>query len=72
MSGVGDVLLPLRGSDDEPAPRPLLRIVCSWCGLVMREGEPGAETSHGMCPECLARMRARTAAARVVVSGRQR
>lgn len=37
--------------------RPLLvsefRLVCGWCGQVMRESHhPGALTSTGMCPSC--------------------
>lgn len=26
-----------------------LRIVCSYCKKVLREGTPGARTSHGIC-----------------------
>jgi hypothetical protein len=29
-----------------------LRIVCAWCGEVLEEGDPGAETSHGICATC--------------------
>lgn len=29
------------------------RRVCSWCGKVMEEGDVGAETTHGICPDCL-------------------
>ncbi len=51
-----------------PQPQPmrtlLLWIRCSWCGRVMREGDIGAPTTHGCCGECLARMKARTAAAK--------
>jgi hypothetical protein len=28
-----------------------LKLICAWCGKVMREGEEPA--SHGICPECL-------------------
>jgi hypothetical protein len=31
-----------------------LRVVCCYCGLVMIEGDPGAETSHGACAKCTA------------------
>jgi hypothetical protein len=31
---------------------PRLRIICSWCDLVLCEGAPGAFTSHGMCVSC--------------------
>jgi hypothetical protein len=34
-----------------------MRIVCSWCGLVMQGGPP-QPISHGMCPTCSARMSA--------------
>lgn len=37
-------------------PPVVFRIVCAWCGLVLREGTPGARTSHGMCPACEKRM----------------
>jgi len=30
----------------------LLRKVCAWCKVTMQEGAPGADTSHGMCPQC--------------------
>lgn len=40
-----------------------LRHVCAWCGLVTAKGDPGAETSHGICPACERRERSpRTAA----------
>lgn len=29
-----------------------LRLQCAWCGHVMRDGDPGAPTSHGMCTRC--------------------
>ena len=33
---------------------PRLRRVCSWCGEVLEAGEPGAETTHTICPPCFA------------------
>jgi len=30
----------------------VLSIVCAWCWRVMRVGDPGAPTSHGICPTC--------------------
>ena len=30
----------------------LLRVLCSWCGVVLREGTLGAPTSHGLCRSC--------------------
>jgi hypothetical protein len=33
----------------------LLRLICAWCRLVLREGTAGAPTSHGMCASCQAR-----------------
>jgi len=37
-----------------PAPPEIqeLRLVCSWCQRVMREGAPGPQTSHGICTGC--------------------
>ena len=37
-----------------PAPSEIqeLRLVCSWCQRVMRDGAPGAQTSHGICTGC--------------------
>jgi hypothetical protein len=32
-----------------------LRRVCSWCGAILAEGDPGAETSHSICESCYAR-----------------
>ena len=29
-----------------------LKKVCSWCQLVMDEGDPGADVSHGICERC--------------------
>lgn len=41
-----------------PAPptRPL--VVCAWCGLVLRTGDPQT-VSHGICERCVARLRRR-------------
>lgn len=25
---------------------------CAWCGKTIEEGDPGAEITHGICPEC--------------------
>ena len=33
----------------------ILRLVCAWCQAVLRDGSPGAQTSHGMCSGCQAR-----------------
>jgi hypothetical protein len=30
----------------------VLRVVCSWCKRALVEGDPGAPTSHGICPDC--------------------
>jgi hypothetical protein len=35
-----------------------LRVVCAWCRLVLAAGDPGARTSHGICPACAARFQA--------------
>lgn len=29
-----------------------LRVECSWCRVVLEEGDPGAATSGGICPPC--------------------
>jgi len=29
------------------------RIVCSWCEALIEEGDPFAQTSHGICEACL-------------------
>jgi hypothetical protein len=34
----------------------ILRVVCAWCRLVLRDGSANAPTSHGMCPTCSARL----------------
>ena len=34
----------------EPAPMPM-QVVCSWCGIVLTEGQP--PPSHGICGKCL-------------------
>jgi hypothetical protein len=36
----------------------VLRIVCAWCTRVVRQGTPGALTSHSCCPVCAAAMEA--------------
>jgi hypothetical protein len=35
-----------------------LRVHCSWCGVVMCEGDPSRPVSHGMCPTCAAKLHA--------------
>lgn len=31
----------------------MIKIVCAWCGKVIREGAPGVKlVSHLICPEC--------------------
>ena len=36
----------------------ILRKVCSWCGLILQEGTPGALISHGICTACAAKAEA--------------
>lgn len=31
------------------------RVVCAWCGKVLKEGTPGARVSHGICNRCMHR-----------------
>lgn len=45
--------LPEEG-DREPVPV-VFRCICSWCLAVLREGDPGAEVSHGICRSCARR-----------------
>jgi hypothetical protein len=33
-----------------------LKVICAWCGLLMKEGTAGAPTSHGLCPKCEAKL----------------
>jgi hypothetical protein len=28
------------------------QIRCAWCTRLLREGDPGAPTSHSICPPC--------------------
>lgn len=28
------------------------RVICAWCGLVLKDGSQHAEISHGICPSC--------------------
>ncbi len=31
----------------------MIKIVCAWCGKVIREGAPGVKlVTHLICPEC--------------------
>jgi hypothetical protein len=31
----------------------MIKIVCAWCGKVVREGAPGVKlVSHLICPDC--------------------
>ena len=32
------------------------RVLCRYCGRVMRQGIPGAETVGGICPTCKGRL----------------
>src|ERR1017187_2998596 len=33
------------------------RTKCAWCGITTKDGpQPDSEVSHGICPECLAKM----------------
>lgn len=34
----------------------LMTILCSWCGRVMRQGDPKLPISHGICPSCVIRV----------------
>ena len=32
----------------------MLRVRCAWCEAVLAEGDPGEETTDGICPACYA------------------
>ncbi len=34
----------------------VLNIICAWCKVTIASGDPGAETSHGMCESCLKKL----------------
>ena len=34
----------------------MMKLICSWCGLEMRDGSLPA--SHGVCPTCAAKLHA--------------
>lgn len=36
---------------------PVFRVVCSYCPIVLVEGDKGAPVSHGLCPDCDVRIR---------------
>jgi hypothetical protein len=36
----------------------ILRLVCSWCSTLVREGSPNAPTSHTLCLTCAAKLHA--------------
>jgi hypothetical protein len=40
----------------------VIRVVCGWCGRLLRDSDqPGALTSHGLCPRCAQVLEGRTA-----------
>lgn len=41
--------LKIMAAIEHAAPSLRLRVICTVCGVVKDEGEPGAETSHGLC-----------------------
>jgi hypothetical protein len=69
----GEEIPPLEASVRNPADHPIapgrglanlavvLRVRCAWCGLVIREGSPGAPESSDCCSECEGRFRAANA-----------
>ena len=42
-------------------PMGIMKLVCSWCDRVMREGDPKLPVSHGLCPSCAERLEQETA-----------
>jgi len=34
-----------------------MQIVCAWCGRILGEKQ-GTGTTHGICPQCLAKLQA--------------
>jgi uncharacterized protein YlaI len=39
----------------------IMKVVCSWCDRVMREGDPKLPISHGLCQACKERLEQETA-----------
>lgn len=47
----GRVIAP---DQSDPAHSLHFKTVCGWCHIVLEEGSPGAEVSHGICALCAA------------------
>lgn len=35
---------------------PEVTTVCTWCGVLLTQGRPGAKISHGVCTACRAKI----------------
>lgn len=29
-----------------------MKVICAWCGKIIKKGKPGDIVSHGMCEKC--------------------
>jgi hypothetical protein len=29
-----------------------MKVICAWCGLLIRDGDPKLPISHGLCVNC--------------------
>lgn len=32
-----------------------MRVLCGWCGVLIKAGDPDGPVSHGICPRCAAK-----------------
>jgi len=48
-----------------------MQIVCAWCGCVLGEKQ-GEGTTHGICPQCLAKLQAEITTLRRHLIGAER
>jgi DNA-directed RNA polymerase subunit RPC12/RpoP len=46
---------PVRANKPVPVPAKL-NVVCAWCKKVLFAGAPKSKTTHGICPDCRAKM----------------
>ena len=49
-----------------------MKIVCAWCKRVIGEKQGGKGVTHGICPECLAKLQAEIVTLRRHLIGAER
>ena len=49
-----------------------MQIVCAWCGRVLGTKQGGEGITHGICPECLAKLQAEIVTLRRHLIGAER